>query len=267
MTPDADRVAAIIAEIAETEIAAKYRTLDPSSIRTKDGPNDLVTIVDEAVERRLRSALLDLTPGALFIGEEAAASDPSIARGIAMAERCWIVDPLDGTRNFVHGVDEFGSIVAYLENGRTKAGWIYAVPDRAIAVAVLGGGATWRGKRVAAGPQKTERPLGLRSTGWLLPPWRERLAASLKANVDSKAGHCSAYAYLKLLSGEVDFKLSSRIHPWDHAAGALMLSEAGGAVRWLDTGAPYEPRESRDHPLLATAPGRDWDNIAGKLLS
>ncbi len=60
----------------------------------------------------MRSALLDLTPGALFIGEEAAASDPAIARGIAMAERCWIVDPLDGTRNFVHGVDEFGSIVA-----------------------------------------------------------------------------------------------------------------------------------------------------------
>ena len=68
------------------------------------------------------------------------------------------------------------------------------------------------------------------------------------------------------MTGEVDFKLSSRIHPWDHAAGALILDELGGRAAFLGTGAPYTPQDSIDAPLLATAPGRDWDEIAGRLL-
>jgi fructose-1,6-bisphosphatase/inositol monophosphatase family enzyme len=267
MKPDSGRVSALIAEISEKEIAARYRKLDPSAIRTKDGPNDLVTIVDEATEKALRSALLDLTPGAAFIGEEAAAADPAIADRIADEGRCWIVDPLDGTRNYVNGVDEFGTIVAYVENGVTTAGWIYAVPMKAVAVAVRGEGVTWKGVPVSAKGQIAALPTGLRSTGWLAPEWRTKIVENLKKNTSSRSGHCSAYAYLKLLQGEVDFTLSSRIHAWDHAAGALMLEELGGETRWLDSGSPYSPQQSDDRPLLATAPGRDWDTIANDLRS
>lgn len=266
MTPDLVQVSAIIEEIADAEIAERYHKLGADAVRAKDGPNDLVTIADEIAEGRLREALLALTPNAAFIGEEAAAADPAITRAIRTASQCWIVDPLDGTRNFVNGVDEFGSIVAYVEAGRTRAGWIRAIPDRATAMGALGAGVTYGGAPIRPKPQAGERALGLRSTGWLTPPWRERLVARLKSQFNTKAGHCSAYAYLKLLAGEVDFKLSSRIHAWDHAAGALMLKEAGGEVRWLDTGEDYAPGESRDHPLLATAPGRRWADIARQLL-
>jgi fructose-1,6-bisphosphatase/inositol monophosphatase family enzyme len=266
MRPDPERVAAVIAEIADVEIAPHYRKLAPGAVRAKESPSDLVTVVDEAVERALRAALCALSPGSAFIGEEAAAADPSILSRLG-DRACWIVDPLDGTRNFVRGVEEFGTIVAYVENGRTVMGWIYAAPERAMAVGVAGEGATWRGERVRTEPQRAARPTGLRSTGWLTPIWRDRLVASLKARVNSTTGHCSAYAYLKLLKGEVDFKLSSRIHAWDHAAGALILSEAGGAVRWLDNGEPYAPQASRDRPLLATAQGRDWVDIAGRIFS
>lgn len=261
MRPDPAAVAAIIAEIADAEIAPYYGRLAAGAVRAKESPTDLVTIVDEATERALKAALCALAPSAAFVGEEAVAADPSLAQKLG-DDACWIVDPLDGTRNFVNGVDEFGTIVAYAERGRTIMGWIYAVPQRLSAIAVLGEGATIDGRPVTVRRQPLERPSGLRSTGWLLPRWRERLVASLKRNVESRPGHCSAYAYLKLLGGEVDFKLSSRIHAWDHAAGALMLSEAGGSARWLGDGAAYAPRPSRDEPLLATAPGRSWDEIA-----
>ena len=266
MTPDPQRVAALIADIAETEIAPHYRKLRADAVRRKSGPNDLVTIVDEATEGALRNALTPLAPGAGFIGEEAAASDPSIVAALSGDGAFWIVDPLDGTRNFVNGVDEFGTIVAYVENGVTLAGWIYAIPDKAMAIGVRGQGATFRGERVKKAGRVSDPPVGFRSTGWLTAEWRDRLTLSLRKNVASRPGHCSAYAYLKLLSGEVDFKLSSRVHPWDHAAGALLLHEAGGAVRWLGAGDDYAPRDSRDHPLLATAPGRDWADIARRLL-
>jgi len=265
MTPDIDRVSTIIAEIAETEMIPRYRNLGAGTVKTKEGPSDLVTIVDEAMEAALKTRLLDLTPGAAFVGEEAAAADPSVANAISDAERCWIVDPLDGTRNFVHGVDEFGVIVAYVEKGVTTGAWIYAAPLRAIAVSARGGGVDWRGEKVSVRAQAGGKPEGLRSTGWLLPPWRDLLVGNLKRNVVSHPGHCSAYAYLRLIEGAVDFKLSSRVHAWDHAAGALMLEELGGAVRWLDTGVAYAPQQSADRPILAAAPGRDWRAIAKSL--
>lgn len=266
MRPDFSKVGAIIAEVAEIEMIPHYRNLPAGAVKTKESPNDLVTMVDHAMEKALMARLGDLSPATVFIGEEAAAANPAIADQIATAERCWIVDPLDGTRNFVNHVDEFGSIVAYVERGETIAGWIYAAPLRSLAACVKGEGVWWNGVRVKTLPQSAERPTGLRSTGWLNPEWRDRLSRTLKLNVTSLPGHCSAYGYLKLIKGEIDFKQASRVHAWDHAAGALVVDELGGAVRWLGDGVRYRPGQSADRPLLATAPGRDWDEIARLLL-
>ncbi|MGE0183330.1 MAG: inositol monophosphatase [Parvularculaceae bacterium] len=262
---DVERVRDAIAEIVDREMMSRYRRLDPDAVRAKESPTDLVTIVDLAMERDLEKALGAFAPGAAFVGEEAAAADPSILDRIRSADSCWIVDPLDGTRNYVNHVDEFGTIVAYVERGETLASWIFAAPLGECAIGARGQGVLWRGEQVRVKAQETETPTGLRSTGWLKPEWRDRIVANLKDRTCSRSGHCAAYAYLKLIRGEVDFKFSSRINPWDHAAGALMLSELGGAARWLDDGGDYRPGPSIDRPYLATAPGRDWDEIGSRL--
>ncbi len=265
MTVDIIRVRDLIAEIAEKEMLSQYRRLDREDVRSKSSPSDLVTIVDEAMEKELRRALLGLTPGAAFVGEESAAADPTIMDAIASADRCWIVDPLDGTRNFVNHVDEFGSIVAYLERGVVEAAWIFAAPTRQFAIGVKGGGVTWDGERVVPKRAENNPPTGWRSTGWLNESWRAHIVDNLKQKTASRAGHCAAYAYLALIQGDVDFKLSSRIHAWDHAAGAMLTEELGGAAHWLEDGVRYRPQTSVDRPYLATAPGRDWTMIADLL--
>ncbi len=265
MTPDPARVRAILETVAAEEIAPHFGKLKGEAIRTKSSPNDLVTVVDEKVERTLRSALVDLAPGSAFIGEEAATANPAIVKGLGGAGRYWVVDPLDGTRNFVRGVEQYGLIVAFVENGRTIMGWIHDIPNHRCVTAVTGEGVDNLGP-VAARPAATP-PFGLRSVGWLRPQWSDRLKQSLKANTNTSADHCSAYAYLKLARGEFDFKLTSRVHPWDHAAGVLILAEAGGAARWLDDGAPYAPGETLDRPFLTAAPGRDWDALATLILN
>jgi fructose-1,6-bisphosphatase/inositol monophosphatase family enzyme len=266
MRPDPERVAAMIAEIAAHEIAPHFGKLEKDAVRAKSSATDLVTRVDISTEAALKAALLGLVPGAGFIGEEAAAADPSIVAALSGPGRFWVVDPLDGTRNFVNGTPEFGTLVAFVEDGRTLMGFIHAVPDAATAIAVAGEGVRWKGAAPQAAAATHEPPVGLRSIGWLTPEWRDRLTASLRRNLASRPGHCSAYAYLKLMTGEADFKLSSRIHPWDHAAGALILDELGGRAAFLANGEPYGPRDSVDAPLLATGPGRDWADIAGRLL-
>lgn len=266
MMPDAFRVAQAIADVTAAEIAPHFGKLEKEAVRHKSSATDLVTRVDEAAEAALKKALSALAPGAGFVGEEAAAADPSIVAALSGEGAFWIVDPLDGTRNFVNGVAEFGTIVAYVENGATLIGWIYAAPERKCAVAVKGEGVRWDGGTPVVAPRSNDPPMGLRSMGWLTPQWRDRLALALGKNLASRPGRCSAYAYLKLMTGEVDFKLSSRIHPWDHAAGALILAELGGRAAFLENGETYSPRDSIDAPLLATAPGRDWAEVSGRLL-
>lgn len=265
MSVDPFHVADIIAEIAEAEITPRFGKLSPEEIRSKSGPNDLVTEVDEVTEKVLRRALLDVRPDAGFIGEEEAAANPQSVEVLKGDGAFWVVDPLDGTRNFVRGVEEFATIVALVENGRTIMGWIYGVPDKKCAVAVEGGGAYWGSDKIVPSAPAQERLTALRSIGWLQDDVQEALRATLKANFASSASHCSAYAYLNLSMGAVDLKVSSRIHPWDHAAGALLLAEAGGAAAYLDDGSPYLPAPSVDRALLAAAPGRDIETLRGIL--
>lgn len=265
MSVDPEKVARLIGDIAETIIAPKFGALPKEAVRAKSGPNDLVTEVDEAAERALEKALCDIDPGAYFIGEESVARDPARVDKLAGDGAFWVVDPLDGTRNFVRGVNEFGSIVAYVKNGETRMGWIYGVPDRACAIAVKGEGASWAGEKLHPPPAGAAPRRGLRSLSWLADEERERIKRALDARFETGNGHCSAYAYLLLARGEIDFKVSSRIHPWDHLAGALLLSELGGRAAFLGSGEDYRPRPPLDRALLAVAPGRSWGTLADAL--
>lgn len=271
MMVNPDKVADLIAELAETVIRPHHKTLDPERVRQKSSVNDLVTDIDEEMERVLRSALKDVYPAASFIGEESAAADPAIVDALSGDGAFWVADPIDGTRVFVNGQEEFGVIVSLVENGETQMGWIYGMADRASMTAERGAGVTWRGEALATSKSASERghetPRGARSVGWLTDEWREPIKANLKAKFETTASHCSAYAYVKTVLGEYDFKLSSRIHAWDHLAGTLMITELGGAVRWLDTRDPYFPSASFDRPLLATAAAQDWELIADGLTS
>ena len=265
MTLDPLKIGEIISEIADEEIVPRFGRLSPDEIRHKSTPNDLVTEVDEAVEASLKKALSGVCPETNFIGEELAAQNPDIVKALDGQGRFWIVDPLDGTRNFVNGVEEFATIVALVENGVTLMGWIYAVPEAKIAIGERGNGALWAQEPVRVKKQSADKETGVHSLGWLTPNWKPRIVKNLKTHFSSSAMHCSAYAYLRVLRGEKDFKLSSRIHPWDHVAGALMVTEAGGRVAFVDDGTEYAPSSSVDRPLLAAASGRDWDAMAAKL--
>lgn len=262
---DPEKVAKIIAEISEREIMPRYQQLEAHEIEQKSGPNDLVTVVDHAVEGALEHALKDVLPEATFIGEEGAAAAPHIVSALEGEGTYWVLDPVDGTRNFVRGVDEFGVIVALVRNGETIMGWIHGAPENKTAIAVKGGGAFWDGAPLKPSDEAASPPKGLRSIGALSEASRKRLLTQLKSEFQFADGHCSAYAYLNVARGLLDFKISSLLHPWDHAAGVLLTTEAGGKASFIDDHQPYLPSVTLRRPLLATAPGRDWGDYAAKM--
>jgi len=117
--PDLDRVARLIREVAETEILPRFRRLEEHHTWEKR-PGSLVTVADEAAEKRLEDGLLRLAPGSVALGEEAAEKDSSIFERLLDDEPVWIIDPVDGTKNFAAGRPEFAVIVAC--RGRGNAG-------------------------------------------------------------------------------------------------------------------------------------------------
>jgi fructose-1,6-bisphosphatase/inositol monophosphatase family enzyme len=236
---DAQRVAELMRETAAAELLPRFRNLAEGEIREKR-PGDLVTVADVASEQRLTVGLARILPGVPVVGEEAVEKDPGLVDLIGRpGERCWVVDPLDGTANFSKGRDLFAMIVCLIDDRQTVGGWILDVPNDRMALALKGEGVTIDGKAVAT-RRATRPPKGL--IGWSV---RKVLDKQLPAEQRRRLGsltslNCAGREYVEMLRGAYDFNLYRRTKPWDHAAGALMLVEAGGqALRF--NGDPYRP--------------------------
>ncbi|MBT4464600.1 MAG: inositol monophosphatase, partial [Rhodospirillaceae bacterium] len=143
--PDNKRVIDIIEAAAVDEIMPRFQHLSGDDIREK-GPGDLVTIADLNAERYLSEHLLELVPGSCVVGEENADADPDVIKQIQGDAPVWIIDPVDGTGNFSRGQAPFVVIVAYVEGGVTKTGWIHDPITGETIHAELGKGA-WSGDR------------------------------------------------------------------------------------------------------------------------
>ncbi len=265
MTPDPESVSALLRRAATEIILPRFRKLARHHIREK-GPGDLVTIADTAAERLLTPLLAALVPGSVVVGEEAVADDRDVLERLGGTAGVWLVDPVDGTFNFAHGNPNFAIIVAFVEHGHVRAGWIHEPVEDETVWAIAGGGA-WRGHQrlVLSEPPPAERMAGIVS-GRLPNGRRAREALE-------RSGHrgrmesirCAGRTYTKLVAGEFHYAYFSRSMPWDHAAGWLIHREAGGHGAFLDGGS-YSPVRS-DHPLLLAPDRASWDSLRALLLS
>ncbi len=247
---DAQRVAELMRETAAGELLPRFRNLAEGEIREKR-PGDLVTVADVASEQRLAAGLAKILPGVPVVGEEEVEKDPGLVDLIARpGERCWVVDPLDGTANFSKGRDVFAMIVCLIDDRQTVGGWILDVPNDRMAVALKGQGAAIDGTPVVGQPA-IRPPKGL--IGWSvrkvldkqLPRTQRRRLGSLTSL------NCAGREYIEMLTGTYDFNLYRRTKPWDHAAGALMLVEAGGqALRF--NGEPYRPEGPLEGGIISS---------------
>src|SRR4051812_38447826 len=116
-----DAVGALVREAADVAIRPRFRRLADADVRFKS-PGDLVTVADYESEKLLTAGLTALLPGSSVLGEEAAADDPRLLARAAAAGDVWVVDPLDGTKNFAAGHGPFAVMVALLRGGVAVAG-------------------------------------------------------------------------------------------------------------------------------------------------
>jgi fructose-1,6-bisphosphatase/inositol monophosphatase family enzyme len=250
---DPERVAALIRSVAQQAILPRFRNLRPADIVEK-GPNDLVTAADIESEKLLTAGLTELLPGSVVVGEEATYADPRVMDRLAGEAPVWILDPVDGTLNFAKGDEGFAVIVALAHRGRTVQGWILDPVGDHIAVAEAGRGAWLDGARLHV---NNDRPIG-DMTGVV---WGGSAAIkAIKPRVREVVIRGSAgRAYMALAGGQLDFLHARKLFPWDHAAGALMMREAGGVAMLFD-GTDYRPTPLTGRMLVAPGPA-SWREL------
>lgn len=257
--PDPETAAQIIRETAAAEIMPRFGALAAADVFTKGG-GDVVTSADLAAEAALRERLSALTPGADFLGEEAYAADPAAGEAVCASAAVWIVDPIDGTRNFAAGDAGFAVMAAFARNGETVMGWIYDPVSGAMFTAERGAGAFCNGARLALGGA----PETSGGAGYVNKRLRERMARADGAGagvVLAQRPGSAAHEYMELAQGQAAFsRFGGNPKPWDHAAGTLIAAEAGGFHALADAeGGPYRPgRGVKPGTLLCARSEADW---------
>jgi myo-inositol-1(or 4)-monophosphatase len=191
--------------------------------------SDYLTEIDTTSEQRIRDHLLNAFPHAHMLGEEGYQGE-SIGSGL-----WFVVDPLDGTTNFLHGVQEYAVSIAALEDGELVAGIVWNAARGDVYTATLGGG-TWLNDVRVQVSQTTEPERALIATGF---PYGgnaslERYAAQFIPVAQATAGirraGAAALDLANLACGRYDAFWELSLAPWDIAAGILMIREAGGVV-------------------------------------
>jgi len=252
---------ALLRDVTRRAILPYYQTLAEHQVEAKE-VGDVVTVADKLSEAMLAEGLARIVDIPV-VGEEAAFADEAVFD--RLTSDCWIVDPLDGTRNFARGNAPFGILIAMAQGGDAHTGWIYDCLTDRFCVAQRGKGAFVNGEKVTARPTGEPKPVAAVSLLFMDMARRDGVLAGIGDHyrlVD--VPWCAAEQYPRLALGVNDLSLFERTLPWDHAAGTLWLNEAGGKAARLD-GSSYRVDEWQRQGLLGAASPALWEEMAERL--
>ncbi|HSP75703.1 MAG TPA: inositol monophosphatase family protein [Cryobacterium sp.] len=248
--------------LAAGELAARRRSEGVRVAASKSSPEDVVTLADRETESLIRALLAEARPDDGFFGEESAAT-----RGTSGLT--WVVDPIDGTVNYLYGFPAWAVSIAVVEGDPDPATWttlagaVYSPTGDELFTAAAGEG-SWLGTRRLQVPTDVPLSLALLGTGFSYrAAERERQADVVRGLIgqvrDIRRIGSAALDLCSVAAGRLNLYYERGLNPWDHAAGALVAREAGARVGGFGTdregidlliaGAPDLYRASE--PLLA----------------
>ena len=262
MTPSAlhEAMHALLRGVSARVILPRYQKLAAHEVTAK-AADDVVTVADQEAEDMLTEGLAKIADLPV-VGEEASFADASVQD--RLGGDCWIVDPLDGTRNFAKGQPPFGILIAMASGGEAHTGWIYDCLSDRLCVAHRGKGAFIDGEKIVARPTGEASPVAAISLIFMDDVRREAVKAAIADYRQVDIPYCAAEQYPRLALGVNDVSIFERTLSWDHAAGVLWLNEAGGKAARFD-GSPYRVDEWARKGLIGAASPALWDDLALRL--
>jgi myo-inositol-1(or 4)-monophosphatase len=199
------------------------------NIQSKSNPNDLVTNIDKEIEQFFINKIRKVFPSHRIFGEEGFGDVVNDLEGIV-----WIIDPIDGTMNFIHQQRNFAISLGVYENGLGKIGMIYDVAHDELYHAIKGKGAFMNDTQLPLLNKRTvkESIIALNAT-WVMENHRidhNLIIPLVREARGTRSYGTAALEMVFVATGRVDAYISMRLSPWDVAAGAVILNELGGVV-------------------------------------
>jgi fructose-1,6-bisphosphatase/inositol monophosphatase family enzyme len=234
------------------EVTPRWRQLADDEVVQKSGPHDLVTVADQRAEEVLTRELAALLPGSVVVGEEAVHAKPATYEALHGDAPVWIVDPIDGTRQFVRGHEGFCTLVALARYGEILASWTYAPVPGDMAIARHRGGALLNGEALRAGSPEEGKVLEVATShpDFTTDAQKRSLLGLRTDGVAPRPCGSAGLEYLAVARGKVDAVAFSWEAAWDHAAGLLLVAEAGGESRTV-AGEPFRLAGGNALPFTA----------------
>lgn len=221
-------------------------------VMTKSNPDDLVTNIDQNTEEFFIGEIRRTFSGHKILGEEGFGDELTDLSGVI-----WVIDPIDGTTNFVHQKRNFMISIGIYENGNPKLGYVYDVVYEELYYAKVGGGAYWNNERLPKLEEvAVEKALiGINST-WLtsnryIDP-TETLIPLVNDARGTRSYGSAALEFVYVATGRLDAYITMRLSPWDFAGGKIIVEEVGGKVTNLK-GEPLNLLGK--NPIVVAKPG------------
>lgn len=229
-TQQQEKITALMRECGKIMLSAHDIENNEDNITAKSGAGNFVTVFDVKVQEALIQGISQIVPEARFLAEEDASFSEDYSKGI-----CFVIDPIDGTTNFIHDMHASAVSVGMLHNNEPVFGAVYSPYSDEMFVASKGEGAFLNGKPIHTAERSVEESLVSFGTS---PYYRDKLAdvsfdAAKKLFMktsDIRRSGSAAIDLCFLACGRTDIFFEALLSPWDYAAGYVIVTEAGGEL-------------------------------------
>ncbi|WP_090523672.1 inositol monophosphatase family protein [Paracoccus isoporae] len=252
-----DQLCDLLRRVGDEELLPRFRAQVPNPVHEKTSSFDVFSEADEAAEDRISEAIAVMFPDALIIGEERTGNAPGTIEKLADAPIAFLIDPIDGTKNFTSGLPLFGAMIAAVSKGEIVFAAIHDPITVGTATALRGAGAWLRRAegddqrlRVALPCEPSQMNI-VAGTNFLPPELRPVVQKNLSKFAMNFWLRCAAHEYRLAASGNCELLVYNKLKPWDHAAGWLLHQEAGGFSAHFD-GSHYKPFHTTGGLICAT---------------
>ena len=255
----------LLVEVNELIILKYYKNLSSKHINTKSSDDDYVSIADKESEIYIVKNLIGFLNINQYIGEETSYSNKDDYKSLEKNALYWVIDPIDGTKNYINGKNEFCSMISLVFNSIPIASFVYYPLKNLLVYAFKGFGAysleikTKKIIQLRIQQNSFDNIVGSGGTKGIEEPLRQKVLQNLRKYTNRLFIGSAGIEAIMLASNETQFVFHGRVTPWDHSPLDLIIKESGGCVYMLNDKAEFNIF-SRG-PILAASNDQIWENI------
>ncbi len=255
----------LLVKVNELIILKYYKNLSSKHINTKSSDDDYVSIADKESEIYIVKNLIGFLNINQYIGEETSYSNKDDYKSLEKNALYWVIDPIDGTKNYINGKNEFCSMISLVFNSIPIASFVYYPLKNLLVYAFKGFGAysleikTKKIIQLRIQQNSFDNIVGSGGTKGIEEPLRQKVLQNLRKYTNRLFIGSAGIEAIMLASNETQFVFHGRVTPWDHSPLDLIIKESGGCVYMLNDKAEFNIF-SRG-PILAASNDQIWENI------